>query len=141
MRLVVDASVAVKWLVQEENSEIADSLRQSEHDLLAPRFMELELGNVIWGKTRRGDLARPEAIALMESLVDLPVEWWEDDSLIQTAIRLALELNHPAYDCLYLALAHRLDAIVVTADTRFGRAAAGTIHADTVLMLEQFAVT
>ena len=35
------------------------------------------------------------------------------------ALELSLKLNHPLQDCLYLALAERLDATLVTADERF----------------------
>lgn len=38
---------------------------------------------------------------------------------IDAALQLAIDLNHPIYDCLYLALAIRLDTHVVTADRRF----------------------
>ncbi len=38
------------------------------------------------------------------------------------AMRLSLQLNHPVYDCLYLALAKRLGTFVVTADAQFGQA-------------------
>lgn len=38
------------------------------------------------------------------------------------AMRFALQLNHPVYDCFYLALAKRLGTYVVTADARFGQA-------------------
>gem|GEM_PF-2333136 len=39
-------------------------------------------------------------------------------------MRLALPLNHPVCDCLYLSLAKRLGTCVVPADTRFGQAVA-----------------
>jgi predicted nucleic acid-binding protein len=41
-----------------------------------------------------------------------------DDDLLAAA-SLALELGHPIYDCLYLAMAIRENALVITADRRF----------------------
>ena len=47
MRLVVDASVAVKWLVEEEYSDAADRLLEGRHELFAPRLMASEVANVL----------------------------------------------------------------------------------------------
>ncbi len=51
------------------------------------------------------------------------------------AVRLAGELDHPAYDCLYVVLAHRLRTRLVSADARFLRRLAGTAHAPAVVGL------
>ena len=51
------------------------------------------------------------------------------------ATRLALALDRPVYDCVYLALAQRIRGRVVTADGRFARALAPTEHGGTVVML------
>jgi len=42
-------------------------------------------------------------------------------SLLEAAARIAIELDHPAYDCLYLALAMETDCRFVTADERLLR--------------------
>ena len=41
------------------------------------------------------------------------------EPLLDSALDLAIQLNHPIYDCLYLALALRHDTDVITADRRF----------------------
>lgn len=56
MALVVDASVAVKWLVPEEHSEAAARLTVSGEDLHAPRLLAAELANALWRKARLGDM-------------------------------------------------------------------------------------
>ncbi len=55
------------------------------------------------------------------------------------AVRLALALDRPLYDCVYLALAHRVGATLVTADARFVNALAGTEHAGAIATLESLA--
>ena len=141
MRLIGDASVAVKWLVREEDSTIADSLLDEEHEMLAPGFMAIEAGNTLLQKMRRGELSRNQALRLSQRIFVLPVDWIDTAALTPEAIRLALELNHPVYDCLYLAAAYQWDALVVTADSRFVNALAGTTHEGAVRMLNQLAVT
>ena len=56
MRLVVDASVAVKWLVAEEGSDAADRLLAGGDDLHAPRLMASEIANALWRKARTGEI-------------------------------------------------------------------------------------
>ena len=141
MRFVVDASVAVKWLVAEEDADLADRLAASGEDLHAPRLMASEAANVLWRKARVGEIERAEASAAMALLTDMPVRWNDDETVGADAVRLALALDHPVYDCVYLALAHRIGATVVTADRRFVTAVATTEHGEAVLTLADYAGT
>ena len=136
MRLVVDASVAVKWLVEEEHSDAADRLLGGNHELFAPRLMASEVGNALWRKVRMGELERSRAGALAAAISEMAVRWTEDEEVGPDAVRLSLALNRPVYDCVYLALAHRLGATLVTADIRFVNALAETEHGATVVTLD-----
>lgn len=98
---VVDASVAVKWVVQEEGSEAAASLIGLE--LTAPTLFIVECANALWAKSRRGELAPEEMGGRIALLQNAPVELVPSESLIEEATELALRLKHPVYDCIYLA--------------------------------------
>ena len=135
MRLVVDASVAVKWLVEEEHSDAADRLLEGRHELFAPRLMASEVGNALWLKARRGEITRSRAGALAAAIAEMSVNWTEDESFCPDAVRLSLALGRPVYDCVYLALTHRIGATLVTADERFANALAQTEHGDVVSTL------
>ena len=139
MRLVVDASVAVKWLVAEEDSDAARELAASGEDLHAPRLMACEIANALWRKARLGEIARGEAGAMLASVPDMPVRWGADEEVCAEAVRIALALDRPVYDCVYLALAHRRGATVVTADLRFANALASTEHGAAVVTLADYA--
>ena len=136
MRLVVDASVAVKWFVEEEYSAEAVRLLESRHELHAPRLLASEVGNALWRKARAGELERSKAGTLSAAISDAPVRWAEDEEYSPEAVRLALALERPVYDCLYLALAHRVGATLVTADARFANALAATEHGGAVVTLD-----
>ena len=136
MRLVVDASVAVKWFVREENSDSAGRLLEGDHDLHAPRLMAAEVGNALWQKARVGELEPGRAGALANAIAGIGVRWTDDELVCSEAVRLALALNRPVYDCVYLALAHRIGATLVTADERFFNALAATEHGGAVVALE-----
>ena len=139
MRLVVDASVAVKWLVAEDDSEAARELAASGEDLHAPRLMACEVANALWRKARLGEIERGDAGAMLAAVQDMPVRWGADEAVCADAVRIALALDRPVYDCVYLALAHRIGAAVVTADLRFANVLAPTEHGGAVVTLADYA--
>lgn len=117
---VVDASVLVKWLVDEEFSTEAATLLGGGINLVAPALIFAEATNALWTMHRRGDISTADladATKLLEDVpVSVPVSMLE---LAASAARLAVDLDHPAYDCFYLALAIQRQYPVVTADKRF----------------------
>ena len=135
MRLVVDASIAVKWLVEEENSEAADNILDGRHELHAPRLMVSEVGNTLWRKAKMGEIERSLAGALAAAIPEMGVHWSDDEAISADAVRLAVALDRSVYDCVYLALANRIGATLVTADERFANALAGTEHGGAVVTL------
>ena len=139
MRLVVDASVAVKWLIAEEGSDEALALAESGDEMHAPRLMASEIANALWRKARLGEIARGEAGAMMAAVPAMPVRWSADEEICASGVRLALALDRPVYDCVYLALAHRIGARVITADLRFANALASTEHGRAVVALADYA--
>ena len=139
MNLVVDASVAVKWLIEERDSDAAHRLLESRDDLHAPRLMASEIANALWRKARLGEIERSRAGALMDAVAQMPVRWSADEAVCADAVRLALALDRPVYDCVYVALAHRIGGQVVTADVRFTNALAPTEHGDMVMTLTDYA--
>lgn len=121
--LVVDASVAAKWLIDEPDTDKAVALRGQP--MAAPTLIRTEIGNLLATLTRRGAISPGEAAESFALFQIAPLRIVEpDDALERAALDLALGLAHPIYDCLYLALAIRLDAALATADRRFAQAAA-----------------
>lgn len=140
MRLVVDASVAVKWLIEEEGSESARWLLEGEHELYAPRLIVSEIANALRRRTRMGDVQLGEAGELASIVPEMPLHWMDDEHVCADAVRLAIALDGSVYDCVYLALAHRIGAKLVTADERFVNAVAATEHGGAVMTLMDLAV-
>ena len=136
MDLVVDASVAVKWLVKEENSELALRLFDGPFRLFAPRLMASEVGSALSRKARLGEISKKQAAERAAAISEMAVTWTSDESVCPEAVRLSLELNHPVYDCLYLALAQRHGTTMVTADTRFAQVVSETGYRHLVVTLD-----
>lgn len=117
MKWVVDASVAAKWLAPEDDS--ARALEYLNVEVLAPDLLFAEVANILWKKFRRGEIAPevPQAAARAIQLLAMRVE--PSSGLAVDAVKLAMRLDHPAYDCFYLALALRTGSPLITADRRF----------------------
>ncbi len=122
MSIVIDASVAVKWVLNEAGTDAALALRNEE--LIAPVLWLAEAANALWRHVRLGELAVEEAIARMTELEEAPVTSLAIEPLIRPALILGSQSNHPIYDCLYLALALRYDTHIVSDDRRFAAAVA-----------------
>jgi predicted nucleic acid-binding protein len=114
--MVIDASVAIKWVVPEVGSEAASDLLGRE--LCAPSLWLAEAANGLLKKARRGEITADEARLRARDLVDAPIEPIELPILLPSAMRIADELGHSIYDCLYLAAASLRDTKLVTADRR-----------------------
>ncbi len=114
--LVVDASVAIKWVIDEPGTPQALSLRR--HRLYAPDLLVAECANVLWKKVRRNELTAPEALIAARLLQRADLELMPMRALLEPATRLAIALGHPAYDCAYLALAESISCDLVMADRR-----------------------
>ncbi len=113
--LVIDASVAIKWYIEEVGSQDARVIL-AERQLIAPRFLLIEFSNVLSKLVRRGTLLAEVAqdyCGDLPAAISFPVP---DDSLIKPALDLAVRHNHAVYHCLYVALAIREHAQLVTAD-------------------------
>jgi predicted nucleic acid-binding protein len=120
MRPVVpDASVVVGWFVPQANSAPARVLAGSLHPLLAPAFLQIEVANVLVMRHRRNLPVRadfPEAA--LQELRSGTIAWTADQLLLDSAMAIARRHLHAIYDCLYLALARREEAMLATFDRR-----------------------
>ncbi len=133
MTLVIDASVALKWVLDEAGSDIARTLLAES--LTAPALWQAEAANAIWKRARRGELSPAEAsngLAILTAsvVVSIPIE-----IDLEKALSIAMEIDHPIYDCLYLAAAERLSTQLVTADARFINRVRATPYAPRVRAL------
>ncbi len=118
--LVIDASIALKWVIDEPGTTEALALRDKDR-LAAPELMVAECANVLWKKVQRRELSPREAVVAARLLEGAEIELLPMRSLLEAATRLAIDLDHAAYDCLYLALAIDNDCRFVTADDGFRR--------------------
>ncbi len=126
MTLVVDASVASKWSIEEPDSAEAERLLQLGEAVIAPDLVVAEACNVAWKKRRLGQITPAQAAGLALEIAGFFDALVPMKPLAPRALAIADALAHPVYDCFYLALAEQAGARLVTADARLLRRLRGT---------------
>ena len=137
--IVVDASVAVCWFAREAETERANRLIAAANALVAPSLLLLEVAGVLWKKVRRGEMDGDVAGAGLREIRRFVPQIVDDAELADAALALARELDHPVYDCVYLSLARRRNAPLVTLDRTFTARLAGTRYRDDAVLLADWA--
>lgn len=123
MNLVVDASVAAKWVLPEDGADRAAALRNISDDLLAPSLVVAEIGNAVWKRALWNELSTADAVRALEIAAEMFTRLIPIAELAARATEIAIELRHPIYDCFYLALAERERCALVSADAKLLAAA------------------
>lgn len=126
--MVVDASVVVKWLVDEEDSDSAQLLLDQwiaqGVERAAPNLLPFEVANVVHRQAARGLLTIENGARLIDEMLASQIRCYDSPALHRRALELAIQLGQgAAYDCHYLALAESLDCEMWTADERFYQSA------------------
>ena len=126
--VVVDASLAVKWLVSEVDSQMAYGLArswvQAGMQPVAPYLMPVEVANALHRRVLRKEITLEAAMRLLEGLLASGIELREPPGIHSKALELADQLRqNAAYDAHYLALAETLGCELWTADERLYRVA------------------
>jgi predicted nucleic acid-binding protein len=106
--------VAIKWVVPEPDSGRAEILL--DHGLVAPDLIYAECANVLWKKVRRGEITEEEAEIAAQTLDQADITIARTRGRLAVATAIAVELDHAAYDAVYLAVAEASDLRLVTAD-------------------------
>ena len=136
-RLVVDASVAVKWYLPEIHAQAARNLLETASGFTVPGLFFAEVGNALWKRWSIGRLALDDLADTLEALNLVPFEVQPTRSLLRPGMAIAMRHRCTVYDSLYLALAVQQNTRMITADRRFYRAVAEGPLADHIAWVEE----
>jgi predicted nucleic acid-binding protein len=136
-RIVVDASVAIKWFLPEVHSADALRLLERSFDLHVPDLIFSEVGNALWKRAMKGEISADDGLAVMQGLSAVPLRVWESRALLPAALNLACRLSGTVYDSLYLTVAVTAECQLVTADRKLCNALSQTPLAANVLWVER----
>lgn len=115
---IIDSCVAVKWLVEEEHSDLAAAVLGEPGRRLVPELLFAEVGNALWKRQRSGELDATAVAGALRALPQLVHEVVPILGVVERAAGIACGIGHPVYDCVYLALAEAHGAELVTADRK-----------------------
>jgi hypothetical protein len=122
-KLVLDASAVVRMMEESPQAAEFRELVITAEVVLAPELMLTEVANALWRLQRAGQLELEGLHQRLSKASDL-VDHIEPDRHLQVeALALACHLDYPVHDCLYLALARREAAMLLTADQRLEKLA------------------
>ncbi|QOV92090.1 type II toxin-antitoxin system VapC family toxin [Humisphaera borealis] len=117
---MIDASVAVKWLIPEAHHERAQALIVEGHQLIAPSHIGMEVLGAVVRKFRMKQLEPSEVARARQSwaaMIDEGViELVDAARLMEAAVNIAIDLRHSLADCLYVALAGEVSGTLMTFD-------------------------
>ena len=115
-RLVLDASAVVRIIEGAPEAVVLHEALLAADLVIAPELMLTEVANALWRLQRAGQLDAASLQPLLARATVL-VDHIEPDRTLQTeALALATHLNHPVHGCLYVVLARREVATLLTAD-------------------------
>ena len=135
MTVVVDASVALKWYVVEHDTPMAWAVREGADAVIAPDLVIAEVCNAAWKAWRRGELGPEHRQRIAAHITQAYDRLTPLSTLAERALAIAGALDHPVYDCFYLALAEVEAGQLVTADRRLLAKVTGTPFADWIRLL------
>lgn len=121
--LVIDASVAAKFVLTEAETAIALEYLHGSDRLVAPALIKYEVSGAVLRRYRSGQMDVEPARAACDEwhaiLAEGRVYLHPNEQIYDRAIELAFETRHALADCFYLATAELLGAALITADRTF----------------------
>jgi len=115
--IVVDSSVAVKWLNKDneklltEADSVLRDLEQKKVQLFAPELIKYEVGNALLNKK----ISLEQMLISVERFYNIPLNFIIfNPGLAQSAFEIAHQEKITYYDACFLALAQKLNATLVT---------------------------
>lgn len=122
MKYILDASVALKWVLSEADSPIANQLRDEfkhrVHQFLAPDTLPVEIAHALTRAERKGLIPKGQAAVLFADVVTPAPDLHSRIDFLAGAIDISSDVRIGVFDCLYVALSEREQCPVVTADQR-----------------------
>jgi len=130
-RIVVDASVAVKWLdlfahepLVSQAFKLLELRTQRNIEMLVPDLFWPEVGNILWKAVRKNECKPEDAHTGLALLEDQALQTVASLPLVHPALKIAIDYGRSLYDSVYVALAHTSSTELITADEKLANALA-----------------
>ena len=122
MKYVLDASVALSWVLPEALSakavRLRNDFRNQIHELIAPDIFAVEVANSLTRAERKKIIQPPQGTQRMLHVMRFPPDLHSFLPLLPRALAISSAMRVAVYDCLYIALAEQEGCELVTADAK-----------------------
>jgi predicted nucleic acid-binding protein len=115
---VIDANVGLKWFIEEPRSTAARKILEKGNAFIVPDIFIPEICNVVWKKVKNQEITGEQGQAIVTNVPTVLDHIVPSSEVAKRAFDLAVQFNHPVYDCLYLALAERESITLITDDAK-----------------------
>lgn len=122
-RWVLDASAAVSLVMRQPDSPLCLAALEQSERIFVPHLYFAECTNALWKYVSHQLLDLDTAVSRLEELMALPDEIVPEQTLMLEALSLASQTKHPVYDAIYLVLARRYAAGLLSKDKRLNQLA------------------
>ncbi|MGN8224712.1 type II toxin-antitoxin system VapC family toxin [Gracilimonas sp. BCB1] len=133
--LVIDASVALKWVINEAQSDEALNLLDQLDSIVCPEIFFIEIDAVLTKRVRMRELTGAEAKKKKGYIRRLPCQLISTNKIEDEAFELSTIFNLSYYDALYLVTSIQYERVLYTADIRFFNAVQNTLYKDNIQIL------
>jgi len=118
MRVVLDASAAMNLVMRSERAAVLIEWLESAQLVVSPALFQSEVANALWKYVKAGVLSKDLALERFDEAVGLVDQFEPDEALVVEALSLAVHHGHPVHDLLYVVLAMRNGARIMSTDAR-----------------------
>lgn len=129
--IIIDASVAAKWLLDDEVSFQVDLIKEeflnNKITIQAPTVIYYEINNLLKSSAISQRIDPSKAIEAYQDFLGLGFMTYSSKELLADTLNKALELNISSYDASYVALAENLQIPLFTADEKLVKKAKSSL--------------
>ncbi len=124
MKAVLDASAALAVALKYDGHESVARALEACESILAPELFQSEIANALWKYVVFQGAEKEVALKLLNNTLEMVDVYLPTAENNNEAFFEAVNQKHPVYDMLYLTLARRNDAALITTDKKLGMLAA-----------------
>ena len=129
--IIIDASVAAKWLLPDEEDFAANLIKKKFAEraisISVPVFIFYEVNNLLKSAILNGRLDAKKAVSLYEAFLDFDFTIYSSKQLLKATLKKAIELSISSYDASYVVLAEHLQTPLYTADEKLVKKASSSL--------------
>ncbi len=118
MKVVLDTSAGIEIALGREKANNYREIIEKASEIITSDLYKAEVTNVLWKYVKAKYLSKEDALQRLQFCVDLIDEFIDIAENNQEALVESIRLNYSVYDVLYLTLARRNGAVLLTLDKR-----------------------